>query len=154
MQIKSSSITTNRYDARRERHREVLRIYLTSDRLLTVADLQLECASRGISYSSKSLRRILNKHFRRVSVVRGLALTPANLRARQAEAQDLLYQHDNAPSHVAVGPLALLRASDRCFEPWPPNSPDFSLIEYVWAYMQGLIGESLRSRRSAPDDLQ
>ena len=224
-----------------EHHREVLRIYLTCDRLLTVADLRLECASRGISISSKSLRRILNKHLRRVSIVRGLALTPANLRTRQVhaarllaeprlmanmffpdeklfclessvvttawkavpkshrnrvpqkrhprrimvwggisltgarafslvpyasdgtvtaqsylnllsntvlplvEAQDLLYQHDNAPSHVAVGPLALLRGSGRYFKPWPPNSPDFSPIEYVWAYMQGMIVDSLAS---------
>lgn len=49
------------------------------------------------------------------------------------------FQQDNAKSHVAGGPLRILRKKGCLLEPWPANSPDLSGIEFIWARMVGLL---------------
>jgi hypothetical protein len=40
----------------------------------------------------------------------------------------LIFQQDNARSHIAAGPMALLAQEGQMPIEWPPNSPDFSPI--------------------------
>ena len=218
-------------------HLEVLRIYLTSASLYTLRQLRASCRTSGLTYSEKTLRRILNRYLFRCYTVRGLCLTPRNLQLRQqfasnvlkdparfaqvlftdeklfvigqkcpqvawktatshrnrvpfkrfggtrvmvwgcmslsgigtilrvpyasdgtvtaevyarllqdvaiplAQQNGLIFQHDNARCHTACGPASLLAQSVRVYGPWPPNSPDFSPVEQVWARMQGYLDD-------------
>ena len=50
-----------------------------------------------------------------------------------------MFQQDNARSHIAAGPIRILRATGSLLEPWPANSPDMSPVEFVWARMLGIL---------------
>ena len=58
---------------------------------------------------------------------------------------DLIFQQDNSPSHVSAEIKQILDGMHR-LDFWPPNSPDLSPIECVWAEVQAkLEGYSFKS---------
>ena len=52
-------------------------------------------------------------------------------------------QQDNAPAHKTKENMACIAASvpGGHFLPWPPNSPDLSPIENLWAWMEKKLGD-------------
>ena len=50
---------------------------------------------------------------------------------------DRVFQQDGAPAHTAVATREFLKAQGIQVLPnWPPNSPDLSWIENIWAWME------------------
>jgi len=46
---------------------------------------------------------------------------------------DVIFQQDNAPCHTAQYTDNYLQTKKWCTFKWPPHSPDFSPIEFLWA---------------------
>jgi hypothetical protein len=50
---------------------------------------------------------------------------------------DWVFQQDGAPAHTACATREFLKAQGiRVLSNWPPNSPDLSWIESIWAWME------------------
>ena len=57
---------------------------------------------------------------------------------------DLIFQQDGAPAHTALISQAWLRTNFPSFwnkEIWPPNSPDLSPIENMWAILKEKVNK-------------
>ena len=57
-------------------------------------------------------------------------------------ARDGIWQQDNAPCHTAKKVKAFLAKSQVEVEQWPPQSPEMSPIENLWA----ILGKKMCSR--------
>lgn len=65
--------------------------------------------------------------------------------------ENILFQQDNAPYHKSNGALSYLQESGYKVLPWPPYSPDLSIIETVWANLQRDINNRSDEIRSKSD---
>ena len=63
---------------------------------------------------------------------------------------DLMFQHDNAQSHVARICTQFLEAEHVPVLPWPAYAPDMSPIEHVW----DALDRRVRQRVPVPANLQ
>ena len=61
-----------------------------------------------------------------------------------------IFQDDNCPIHRCKEAQACLEANCVAKKPWPAYSPDFSQIEYVWAYME----RQLQAMKLTSDNLE
>jgi transposase len=61
-----------------------------------------------------------------------------NLLIKQ-ELSTWLFQQDGAPCHRAVATRNFLEDNGIELLPWPPKSPDLSIIENVWAYIKDTV---------------
>lgn len=64
-----------------------------------------------------------------------------------------VFQQDNATPHTAKDSKRLLteQMPGRVILDWPPNSPDLSWIENIWAWVQGQIDKRYKQLRSIED---
>jgi hypothetical protein len=80
----------------------------------------------AIRYVQEVLRPVVVPYFRRVN--------------------NVLFQQDNARSHIANVSIDFLDDSQVDLLPWPPRSPDLSPIEHVW----DLMGQRLTNLHNPP----
>ena len=78
---------------------------------------------------------------------------PVTERRFHENTSDLIFQQDGAPAHTALGTQEWLRSNFPQFwdkDTWPPNSPDLSPIENIWA----IIKERVNMSSPQPRDLK
>ncbi len=64
----------------------------------------------------------------------------------------MLFQHDNAPSHISKYTQNFLENRNLELLPWPPYSPDINIIEKVWALIKDHVYKH-RNRIKTQEDL-
>lgn len=67
------------------------------------------------------------------------------LKLHKLKPTDIIFQHDNAPCHTSGETKDWLKINKIPVLPWVSNSPDFNIIEHVWAYLEKRVRERCSS---------